>query len=186
MNKGEKKGELRRPHGKTLKEKGRNAEENGMTKLEAGERQVEADTEKLSEQQEEGVLVQFLFPIRYALSRCSLARDPRSLYCLRPPSGITVTLSGCGHASFPMDGRLACLLDRYNAISVRTFLPLVTGLPTNADLSTRRGQSWLDFSTMLHRLSGFAEILRRWSVHLTTVHGTLISRNGCLQRRKLP
>ena len=77
--------------------------------------QAEADAEKLGD----GILVQLLSPIRYALSRCWLTRDSGLPPLFTPAIGIARALSGCDHACLPVDGRLARLLVRDNDVSVR-------------------------------------------------------------------
>ena len=81
--------------------------------------QAEADAEKLGDDQGSGILVQLLFPILYALSLCSLTRDSGSPRPLTSAFGITRALTGCDHAGLPVRGRLARLLVRDNAVSVR-------------------------------------------------------------------
>ena len=67
----ENKGTGETPHGRRIREKGTMMIT--MTVILGVEKkeQAEADAEKLGD----GILVQLLFPIRYALSRCSLTRD---------------------------------------------------------------------------------------------------------------
>ena len=52
---------------------------------------------------------------------------------------------------------------------------------TDADLSTHIGQVWLVISTVPHWSYEFAEFHHAGLFTWTTVHGTLISRNGGLQ-----
>ena len=79
--------------------------------------QAEADAEKLGGWDPRAAFISDTVRAIALLTHERLRLPPLFM----PAIGTTHALSGCNHASLPVDGRLACLLVRDNDVSVRVF-----------------------------------------------------------------